>query len=74
MDKEEVLRVFKGLIKKHGTDFSVRLKYITSSNKTRKRHGKFLAMEDEEKVLLHNPDKGTDSWYQLDRIIDIKKM
>ena len=73
MDKAEVMRFLKGQIKKHGSDFTLALKYRTENNKVRKRHGVFVELIAEEELVLFNPDKGTKGTYLLERITEIRK-
>lgn len=72
MDREKIIRTINGLLKKHGQDFSVNLKYRTAAGKIRKRHGRYEDLRGEE-LLLFNPDKGTTGTYALDRIVEISK-
>ena len=73
MSRDEILRTLKGLIKKHDTSFAVRLRYMTATGKVKKRHGEFVALHDDQELVLFNSDKVTEGRYQLDRIVEIKK-
>jgi hypothetical protein len=74
MDADEITRFIRGLIKKHGTDFSVRLKYRTAGGKVRKRHGRYVALKDDFELVLYNQDKRAEGRYLLTDIVDIGKM
>lgn len=74
MESSEVLRIIKGLIKKHGDDFSLNLKYLTSNDKIKKRHGDFVALTDDRELVLINRDKGNEkNRFEISRILEIEK-
>lgn len=73
MEKNEVSRFLWGLIKKHGKDFTVALRYKTATNKIKKRHGRFIDLVNDEELILFSEDKGKQGRYQLARIVEIKK-
>jgi hypothetical protein len=73
MESTEVLRVIKGLIKKHGKDFSLDLKYLTANDKIKKRHGEFIALIDDHEVILLNRDKGNENRFAIARILEVTK-
>lgn len=74
MESAEVLRFIKGLIKKHGKDFSLNFKYLTSNDKIKKRHGEFIALVDDSELILLNRDKGNENRFEVSRILDITKL
>lgn len=73
MDADEIARFVTGLIKKHGNEFSVALKYKTTGGKVRKRHGKFVAFKEGFELVLFNLEKDAEGYYLLENIVDIKK-
>lgn len=74
MDATETLRFIKGLEKKHGSDFSLNLKYLTANDKIKKRHGEFVDLIDDRELVLVNRDKGNEkSHFEITRILDIEK-
>lgn len=73
MDSEEVLAVLKGLIKKHGSNFSVNLKYVTANDKIKKRYGEFVSLVDDRELVLLNRDKGNENRFDITRILEISK-
>ena len=73
MDKEDVLRSLRGLQKKHGESFAIKLKYRTTNGKLKKRHGDFVELIGEEELILFNPDKGKNGRYLLDYVEHISK-
>jgi len=73
MDKDEILKVISGLQKKHGDDFSLRLRYLTNSGKRRKRAGEFIRLTDGGELILKNAGKGGEGRYLLERIEEISK-
>lgn len=73
MEATEVLRLIKGLVKKHGQDFALNLKYLTANDKIKKRHGAFVALVDDQELVLINRDKGSENRYAIDRILEIER-
>lgn len=73
MESSEVLRLIKGLIKKHGQSFALNLKYLTANDKIKKRHGEFVALIDDHELVLINRDKGSENRYAIDRILEIER-
>ena len=73
METSEILRLIKGLIKKHGEKFSLNLKYLTANDKIKKRHGEFVALQGEQVLVLFNREKGSENRYELDRILEIDR-
>ena len=74
MDSTEILRFIKGLIKKHGNDFALNLKYLTANDKIKKRHGEFVDLVDDRELVLVNRDKGNEkNHFDISRILDIEK-
>lgn len=73
METTEALRLIKGLIKKHGKDFALDLKYLTANDKIKKRHGEFVALIEDREVILLNRDKGHENRFEIARILDIAK-
>ncbi|MDD5759933.1 MAG: hypothetical protein PHI06_12735 [Desulfobulbaceae bacterium] len=73
MDSAETLRFIKGLIKKHGKDFSLNLKYMTANNKIKKRHGRFVSIVDDHELILLNQDKGSENRFEVSRILEIER-
>ncbi len=73
MDNQEIIRFIHGLQKKHDKNFSVALKYKTSTGKVRKRYGEYVDLLGEHELILFNRDKGKEGRYPLENIIDIKK-
>lgn len=75
MDSTETLRFIKGLVKKHGSDFALNLKYLTANDKIKKRHGEFVDLVDEDRELvLVNRDKGNEkNHFEISRILEIEK-
>ena len=73
MEPTEVLRLIKGLAKKHGVDFSLNLKYLTANDKIKKRHGAFVALIEDRELVLLNREKGSENRYEIARILEIDK-
>ena len=74
MDSTEILRFIKGLVKKHGSDFALNLKYLTANDKIKKRHGGFVDLVDDRELVLVNRDKGNEkNHFEISRILDIEK-
>ncbi len=73
MEPAEVLRFIKGLVKKHGVDFSLDLKYLTSNDKIKKRHGAFVGLVDDCELVLLNHEKGSENRYEIARILEIDR-
>ena len=74
MDSTEILRFIKGLIKKHGNDFALNLKYLTANDKIKKRHGEFVDLVDDRELVLVNRDKGNEkNHFEISRILEIEK-
>ena len=74
MDSTEILRFIKGLVKKHGNDFALNLKYMTANDKIKKRHGEFVDLVDDRELVLVNRDKGNEkNHFDISRILDIEK-
>lgn len=73
MEPSEVLRFIKGLAKKHGVAFSLNLKYLTTNDKIKKRHGEFVALVDDRELVLLNREKGSQNRYEIARIVEIDK-
>jgi len=74
MESTEILRFIKGLIKKHGNDFSLTIKYLTTNDKIKKRHGEFVALVDDHELVLLNRDKGNEkNHFEVARIFDVDK-
>jgi hypothetical protein len=73
MEPTEVLRFIKGLVKKHGADFSLDLKYLTANDKIKKRHGEFVALVNDLELVLRNRDKGSEGRYEIARIVDVER-
>lgn len=73
MESTEVLRFIKGLIKKHGHGFSLDLKYLTANDKIKKRHGEFIALIEDQEVILLNRDKGNENRFVIARILEVAK-
>lgn len=73
MEPTEVLRFIKGLAKKHGNDFSLNLKYLTTNDKIKKRHGAFVALIDDRELLLLNREKGGENRFEIARILEIDR-
>lgn len=74
MDSSEVLRFIKGVIKKHGNDFSFNIKYLTANNKIKKRHGDFIDLVDDRELILINREKGKEkNHFEIARIFEIEK-
>lgn len=74
MESQEIIRTLHGLIKKHGDNFSVKIKYLTENDKIKKRHGRFVALSDGQELTLHNQEKKTLGHYALDRILELGKL
>jgi hypothetical protein len=52
MEPSEIVRFIKGLLKKHGKEFAVTLRYQTAAQgKIRKRHGEFVDLNDREGMI-----------------------
>ena len=74
MDSTEILRFIKGLVKKHGSDFALNLKYLTANDKIKKRHGEFVDLVDDRELVLVNRDKGNEkNHFEISRILEIEK-
>ena len=74
METTEVLKFIKGLLKKHGNDFSLNCKYLTANDKIKKRHGEFVALVDDRELVLLNRDKGNEkNRLEISRILAIDK-
>ena len=74
MDSTEILRFIKGLVKKHGNDFALNLKYMTANDKIKKRHGEFVELVDDRELVLVNRDKGNEkNHFEISRILEIEK-
>ena len=74
MDSTETLRFIKGLAKKHGSDFALNLKHLTTNDKIKKRHGEFVDLVDDKELVLVNRDKGNEkSHFEISRILEIEK-
>lgn len=73
MENDDVLNVLSGLIKKHGNDFAVNLKYRTANGKLKKRYGNFVELIDQNELILFNPDKERKGVYLVDFIDQITK-
>ena len=74
MDSTEILRFIKGLVKKHGNDFALNLKYMTANDKIKKRHGEFVDLVDDRELVLVNRDKGNEkNHFEISRILEIEK-
>ena len=71
--REELLRFLRGIAKKHGPGIELVVKVETRSGKVRRRHGRWLGLRDDAEVGLHNDAKGCDTWYPLDRVLDVWK-
>ena len=70
----KVERFIKGLVKKHGSDFALNLKYLTANDKIKKRHGEFVDLVDDRELVLVNRDKGNEkNHFEISRILDIEK-
>lgn len=74
MDSQEIVRIVHGLRKKHGDNFSLKIKYLTGNDKIKKRHGRFVALLDERELLLRNQEKDTQGRYEIERILEIAKL
>ena len=72
-EPEELLRFLRGIAKKHGSNVELVVKVETASGKVRRRTGRFLGLRDDSEVGLHNEAKGSDSWYDIDRVHDVWK-
>lgn len=74
MESSEILRIIKGLIKKHGDNFSLNLKYVTANDKIKKRHGDFIELVDDKELVLLNRDKGNEkNRFEISRILEIER-
>lgn len=73
MEAAEVLRFIKGLVKKHGKDFSLELRYLTSNDKLKKRHGEFVALIEDRELILLNRAKGHENRFEIARIFEVSK-
>ena len=74
MDSTEILRFIKGLVKKHGNDVALNLKYMTANDKIKKRHGEFVDLVDDRELVLVNRDKGNEkNHFEISRILEIEK-
>ena len=74
MESTEIIRFIKGLIKKHGNDFALTLKYLTANDKIKKRHGDFADLVDDRELVLINRDKGDQkNHFEISRILNIEK-
>ena len=74
--REELLKFFKGLEKKHGRDgggLELVLKVDTENGKVKRRNGHFLGLREDREVGLRNDAKGSDAWFALERIHDAWK-
>ena len=49
---EEIVRFIHGLQKKHGDDFEIVVKYESETGKTRRRHGRFLGLQEDRRLGL----------------------
>jgi len=74
MEKEEIVRFIQGLQKKHGNEFSLKIKYLTNAGKTGKRHGRFVGVEGDKELVLLNQNKGTTGRYLIERVFEIERM
>lgn len=74
---EEMIRFVAGLAKKHGPDFEIVVKYQNDAGKVRRQHGRFVGWRPNpdvpEAIGLHNADKGRETWFALDQIVDVWK-
>jgi len=74
MEQLEVERSIERLRKKHGDNFSLRLKYETNSGKVRKRSGEFVRLTADGTLILHNQAKGGEGRYDLAKIRELAKV
>ncbi len=75
---EELLRFLRGIEKKHGSDVELVVKVRTNSGKVQRRTGAYLGVQGSSQagtseVGLRNEKKGADTWYSLERVLDIWK-
>jgi hypothetical protein len=73
MEQTEIIRFIKGLAKKHGTAFSLDLKYLTANDKLKKRHGEFVDLINDQELVLFNREKGSEGRFEIARIVDIER-
>jgi len=70
---EELLRLVRGLEKKHGAGLDMVVKVKTQSGKVRRRTGRFVGLRNNLELGIVSDANGAEAWFLLSAVHDVWK-